>query len=393
MKIAFIGQKGIPTTQGGVERHVEELATRLVRNGHEVLVYTRPTYVSKNLKKHKGVELISLPSIFTKHLDAISHTFVSCLNVRKQKVDVIHFHSIGPSLLIWFAKFLNPKVPVIATFHSQCYRHKKWGIIARTALRAGERVCCVASDELVVVSRNLKNRVFKKYKRASKYIPNGVPKYKQVPFFRAKKWGIEKKGDYILYVGRLMESKGVHFLIKAFNELKTDKRLVIVGDEVHTTGYRNYLEKLAKGNPNIIFTGNLKGDSIELAELFSNAYLFVHPSEIEGLSIALLESMSYGVATLVSDIPENMEVIQDVGFSFESGNIKDLKAKLEHLLNNPTKVERVASLAKKRAEKHYSWEAVSNAITDLYVDLNKENKQQVSFPRARYIIQVFKRIF
>ncbi len=206
MKVAFIGQKGIPTLQGGVERHVEELSVRLASQGVEALVYTRPQYVDKKLKKYKGVNLVSLPTIASKHLDALVHTFLVCLNVRKQNVDVIHFHSIGPSLLIWLAKILNPRTPIIATFHSQCYRHKKWGSFATISLKLGESICCVMSDHLIVISRNLKEIVLKKYKRIGEYIPNGVPEYKKIGLKNAKKWGIYEK-EYILYAGRLVKAK------------------------------------------------------------------------------------------------------------------------------------------------------------------------------------------
>ncbi len=390
MRIAFIGQKGIPTSQGGVERHVEELTTRLVLRGCEVLVYTRPSYVDKNLRKYKGVELISLPSVFTKHLDAITHTFVACLNVRKQNVDIIHFHSIGPSFLIWFAKIINPRTPIIATFHSQCYRHKKWGIFARFSLKLGERICCIASDSLVLVSRNLKRMVLDKYKRNGVYIPNGVPSYETVNLKLAKKWGLRRK-EYILFAGRLMESKGVHYLIKAFNLIRTNKKLVIAGDEMYTKGYKNKLEKLASGNDRIIFTGNLDGNSLELAELFSNAYLFVHPSEIEGLSIALLETMSYGVPALVSDIPENVEVIQKAGFTFKNKNTSDLRNKLERLLRDPINVRKKAQEGRARVKEHYSWEAVSSEILDLYKAELKNHQSNKKFPRTKYFIEVLKR--
>lgn len=393
MKIAFIGQKGIPTQQGGIERHVEELATRLVLRGCEVVAYTRPQYVDKNLKEYKGVQLISLPTIHTKHLDALAHTLFACFNVGRHKVDVIHFHSIGPSLLIWLAKLLNPRTPVVATFHLQCYRHKKWGKFAQFSLRLGEALCCLGSDDLIVVSRNLKKMVLKKYKRIASYIPNGVPDYKRVEAKEIKKWGLQKE-SYLLYVGRLVESKGVHYLIEAFNRLKTDKKLVIVGDEQHSDGYEKRLKEMAKGNSNIIFTGNLAGNSRSLAELFSNAYFFVHPSEIEGLSISLLETMSYARAALVSDIPENMEAIQTAGFLFKNTDVDDLTAQLEKLLANPIEVAKKGIEAKKRVDESYSWEAVSDDILNLYKELKLEiSKEKTQFPRIKYAKRLFGEIF
>ncbi len=385
MKIAFIGQKGIPTHQGGIERHVEELAIRLVSQGCEVIAYTRPYYVDKNLKEYKGIQLISLPTIRTKHLDAIVHTFFACLNVGKHKVDIIHFHSIGPSFWIWLAKLLNPRTPIVATFHLQCYRHKKWGKFAKLSLKIGEIICCLLSDKLIVVSRNLKRMVHRNYKRTADYIPNGVPSYKRVKADEINKIGLKKEG-YILYVGRLVESKGAHYLIEAYNHLETEKKLVIVGDEAHSDGYETKLKEMSKGNSNIVFTGRLEGNSRLLAELFSNAYLFVHPSEIEGLSISLLETMSYARAALVSDIPENIEAVQSAGFSFKNGDSKDLVFQLKKLMEMPSQVHKKGLEAKNRAENHYSWEAVSSKTLVVYRELkNNRDCRKEFFPRLRYI--------
>ncbi len=393
MKIAFIGQKGIPVQQGGIERHVEELATRLVSRGCQVIVYTRPQHVDKKLKKYKGVQLISLPTIHTKHFDALVHTFFACLNVGKHKVDIIHFHSIGPSFWIWLAKLLNPRTPVVATFHLQCYRHKKWGHFARMSLQIGEVVCCLASDSLIVISRNLKRMVFEKYKKIANYIPNGVPDYKKVIAKEIKKWGLEE-GGYILYAGRLVESKGLHYLIEAYNRIETDKKLVIAGDELHPDGYEKKLKYMANKNPNIIFTGRLDGNSRLLAELLANSYLFVHPSEIEGLSISLLETMSYSKAPLISDIPENIEAVQDAGFSFKGGDVDDLTAQLKKIFANPKEVYQKGIKAKKRVEKHYSWEIISDKTLDIYKELRSENcNKKVFFPRLKYIKNFLTAIF
>ncbi len=153
MKIAFIGQKGIPAKSGGVETHVEDLSTRLVELGHEVLVYTRPNYTDKNLKEFKGVKLVSLASVATKHFDAISHTIRACFDVVRQDVDVVHFHSIGPSSMIWLVKLLKPGLPVVATFHTRCYEHQKWGRFAKFCLKAAEAICCKFSDQTIAVSK------------------------------------------------------------------------------------------------------------------------------------------------------------------------------------------------------------------------------------------------
>jgi len=352
MKIYFIGQKGIPAIHGGVEKHVEDLSTRLVKAGHEVFVYTRPNYTDKNLKKYRGVNLISLPTIATKHLDAIAHTFSACLDLMRRDVDIIHFHSIGPSSLIWLAKLLKPGVPVIFTFHTKCYEHKKWGVLAKLYLKIGEGIACRLADKVIVISPTLAEYTKLKYKISANYIPNGVSLPKIIKAGKIKKWGL-KKDSYILTVTRLVGHKGVQYLIEAYKNLKTKKKLVIVGDGVYTDNYVNELKAMAEVNRNIIFTGNQTGK--ELAELFSNAYLFIQPSESEGLSIALLEAMAYKNCVLVSDIPENADVIKNCGVTFKNKSVISLRAKLNYLLKHPQLVKKFELSAKLRVRKTYNW--------------------------------------
>lgn len=365
MRIVFIGQKGIPATYGGVEKHVEDLATRLVRDGHEVLVYTRKNYTSDKLKSYKGVELISLPSIATKHLDAISHTFLACLDVIfRQKADVVHFHSIGPSLLSWMVKIFKPRTRLVATFHSQCYNHQKWGAMARFFLHLGERMICTVPDKTFTVSKSLTNYAAQKYGKNTIYIPNGVEMPTERDANEIKKWGLEK-GNYIVTISRLVRHKGIHYLIDAYKQIGTDKKLVIVGDGAFTDDYVQELKDLADNNPNIIFTGNQTGDVLQ--ELFSNAFLFVQPSESEGLSIALLEAMSYGLPVLVSDILENVEIVDNVGFIFVNKNVADLTLKLKAILMmDETVLHENAANLRAIARKNYNWENIVREIETLY---------------------------
>jgi len=363
MKVYFIGQKGIPAIYGGVERHVEDLATRLVVAGHEVFVYVRPNYTNKKIKKYKGVNLISLPSIATKHLDAITHTFRACLDLIKRDVDIIHFHSIGPSSLIWLAKLLRPSVPIIFTFHTKCYEHKKWGGLAKMYLKFGEMIACHLADKVIVISPSLARYVKLKYKVSSTILPNGVSKLSSVKANKIKKWGLEKN-DYILTVTRLVGHKGIQYLIAAFNGLKTKKKLVIVGDGAYTDNYVKELKAAAEGNKNIIFTGNQSGR--ELAELFSNAYLFVQPSESEGLSIALLEAMAYKKCVLVSDIPENLYVSKGVGLSFINKSVNSLRIKLRYLLNHHKLVVNYGLSAQARVKEYYNWDKIVKDTIEVY---------------------------
>ncbi len=391
MKIAFIGQKGIPSKSGGVEKHVEDLSVRLAGLGHEVLVYTRPNYSDPSMVKYKGVKLISLPSIATKHLDAITHTFRACLDVAKRDVDVIHFHSIGPSSMLWLVKLLKPGVPVVVTFHCQDYYHQKWGILARAYLKFGEIIACKLADRTITVSKTLKDYAARNYKTAADYIPNGV----EIPSNESSERGIKyfglKKDAYILAVSRLVKHKGLQYLIEAFKQIKTDKKLVIVGGGAYTDKFVHQLKEMAKVDKRIIFTGPQSGPIV--GELFANSYLFVQPSESEGLSIALLEAMSHGKTTVVSDIPENKEAIGYTGFTFRSKCPADLMGKLNCLLRNPKIVSEMGQLEKKRVKEEYNWGSIVDKIVKLYDNALSVKKQERRALKKLKFAQKFLNLF
>ncbi|MCD6435080.1 MAG: glycosyltransferase family 4 protein, partial [Clostridiales bacterium] len=364
MKIAIIGQKGIPAKIGGVEKHVEGISLELAKMGHEVYVYTRPSYTDKNLAKYKNVNLISIPSINTKHLDAISHTFLACLDIIfNRKFDIVHFHSIGPSALIFMIKIFRPKLPIVATFHCQDYYHQKWNKFARGCLRIGERIACKSPDKVITVSEILKAYTNSRYNVEAEYIPNGAVLQTQEEAQEIKNiWNLEKD-SYFLTTSRLIRHKGIHYAIQAYNNLKTDKKLVIAGNGFFTDDYARSLKELAHKNKNIIFTGVQSGKI--LAELYSNAYLLLQPSESEGLSLSLLEAMSYGTPILASDIPENKEALGGAGFTFKNKDTDDLEKKMRELLD--------FNLAKSKTEKEisrirdiYNWPKIVKDIVLVY---------------------------
>lgn len=363
MKIYIIGQKGMPAIGGGVETHVHNLSLKLAEKGHDVFVYTRYSYSNKKVKKYQKVNLIPLPSIKTKNLDAISHTILACFDfILKRKADVIHFHSIGPASLIWLVKILRPRVKVVFTFHSQCYFNTKWGKFAKRYLSFGEKIGCKMADEVIVVSKNLKKYVEEKYKRQVSYIPNGVNIGKIIPANLIKNnWNLEED-SYILSVSRLVKNKGLEYLIEAYNKISTDKKLVIVGDGP----YINKLLQLASGNKNIIFTGRQYGEI--LSELYSNASLFIQSSEAEGLSISLLEAISYKLKILISDIEANKEVMGPEAITFESKNSLDLAKKLEFSLNKNDfdNVDKNKEKIYNKIMSYYNWDDITDKTIGLY---------------------------
>lgn len=375
MRIAMIGQKGIPAIYGGIEKHVEELSVRLADFNLDILVYCRPWYGNNGERARifKGVNLVYLPSLKTKHLDAITHTFLSTLHALYKKVDIIHYHGVGPSLLAWLPRILSPQTKVISTFHCIDRKHQKWGFFARLSLRMGEWCACHFVHETIAVSRVLQHYCNEAYDCEAVYIPNGVSiEEGKINDDLIKSFGLSKN-NYIAMFARLVRHKGAHYLIEAYKKLDTDVKLIIVGDSSFTDDYVKELKNLAADNPNIIFTGFQSGETLK--QLFGNALFAVHPSESEGLPIAVLEAMSYGKIVLCSDIPENLEAIGDNGFTFANKDIFDLKDKMEILIDNKKDLPALGNRAKEFVKKNYNWANIAGQSVNLYVSLAEEGER------------------
>lgn len=364
MKIAFIGQKGIPAKSGGVERHVEFLSIQLKNLGHEVLVYNRCGYTPEKLENFKGVRLIYKSFINQKNLANITHTFLSSLDVLRRKQDIIHYHGVGPSLLLWLPKIFNPRVKLVATLHSFDYDNEKWSRFAKMMLRLGEKAMFTWADAVIVLTPATQEYAKKKYGRETWLIPSGTELDKNIADNFVKLSGLEAD-QYIFSASRLIKLKGLQYLIAAFKDLATDKKLVIAGDGE----YEDELKELAKDDKRIIFIGNQSGDN--LRQLYAHAYLFVQASEMEGLSLSLLEAMGHGSACLASDINGNKEALRDTGFYFQSRNIKDLEEKLNYILDHSEEVKQKADLAYERACKEYDWRKVAEKTITAYSELLK----------------------
>jgi len=369
MKIAMIGQKGIPATYGGIERHVEEISVRLAAMGHDVTVYCRPYYTTVP-GPYKGVRLAMLPSVNTKRLDTFSHSFLSTVSAVFSGFDVIHYHALGPSLMSFIPDFMGKKV--VATIHGLDWQRDKWGGEAKKILKLGEWCSAKFPDRTVVVSKTLKKYYDTKYKMNSDYIPNGIqqPAMRKADIIR-EKFGLET-GGYVLFVGRLVPEKGCTQLVEAFKQVKTDVKLVIAGGSSHSDAYEDGLKAYAKSDDRIIFTGYVYGETLE--ELYGNARLYIQPSFLEGLPIALLEALSYGMPSLISDIPENIEVMEglpgiDLGrFSFKVGDAADLRDRLSWLLAGGIP-EDAGTILKAHVFKEYDWDDIAAKTARLYEEV------------------------
>jgi len=378
MRIAMIGQKGIPALYGGIERHVDELSKGLVELGQDVFVYSRPWYSKERKSEIDGVKVIYTPSLKSKHFDAISHTFISIIHATLKDFDVIHIHGVGPALMAWLPKFIKPRQKVVVTFHCIDRKHQKWGIFARIMLRLGEYSACRFADRTITVSRTLNQYCSEAYDSMTQYIPNGVTLNKANGSNELTQFGIEPN-EYIVMISRLVRHKGAHYLIDAYKQLKKrnpeilgNKKLVFVGDSAFTDDYVKELREMGASDSDIVFTGFQSGETLK--QLFENAYICVHPSESEGLPICVLEAMSYGLPVLASDIPENMEVVEEAGLSFENKNIEDLATKLEKYLPQDEKLIEIGENAREFVDKNYNWKDISQEVSGLYFDLKPECK-------------------
>lgn len=377
MRVAFIGQKGLPAKNGGIEKHVEEIAVRMAKKGHKVFVYVRNNYTSKKLKSYKGVELTHLPSISTKHLDAISHALFASVHSLFCRYDIVHYHGIGPTFFAWIPKYLGWKVKVVATFHYQDYYHQKWGSFARNCLKLGEYVTCKIPDKTIVINKALALVAKEKYKRETVLVPNGSDISYSEQIDAISRWGLKEK-KYMLFLGKLSALGGAHYLVEAFKQLEDTSRisnnfkLVIASERLHAEDYIKYLHQISKGRTNIISIGKQTGEPLE--QLLSHAYLIVQPSVVEDNPIPLLEAMSCGLAPLVSDIKQNLEITEGNGFSFVSESVMDLRDKLAYLLSKPEEVKEQGLLAKKRIQQEFSWDSVVIKTIDIYDNLISKKK-------------------
>lgn len=372
MKIAMIGQKGLPSLHGGIETHVEHLSTRLVRAGHEVTVYARPWYSPGTSDRYNGVRIVRLPSLHTKHLDAITHTFFALLHACLFNApDVIHVHGVGPSLLAWIARLLSPSSVVITTFHCIDREHGKWGALARWALHMGEKMCVNSPHQTIAVSKTLCNYIEVAYGKRAHYIPNGIaPVRATTNDVVLHPFGL-RSNQYVAMVSRLVPHKGAHVLIDAWKratrkrpDLFRDLKLAIVGDSAFTDDYVRKLKNLAGGDDSIVFTGYQRGDALQA--LFAGAKCIVHPSQSEGMPIAVLEAMSYGKAVLASDIPENKEVVEEHGMLFSTGDVDDLVDQLITLLSDEMHMASIGHGARAFVENDFNWDDIAAETLRVY---------------------------
>jgi glycosyltransferase involved in cell wall biosynthesis len=360
MRIAMIGQKGIPARYGGIETHVEAISTRLTERGHTVFVYCRPYYTLID-GTYKGVELVKVPTIKNRHLDCAVHTVVSTAHVLSMKPDVVHYHALGPSALSFIPRLAGART--VATVHGLDWRGDKWGTAATMLLKACEYTACHFPTRSVVVSPVLKRYFKEKYKRDVIYIPNGVKLGESRPPDNIGKFGLSPD-EYYLFVGRLGPEKGCHVMIEAFSRVKTAKKLVVVGSPHLNIAYEERLREMA--DDRVVFTGAIYGDL--LTELWNGAYAVIHPSVTEGMSLSLLEAMAHGKCVIVSGIPENLEVVGEGALRFKVGDVDDLARVISEIEVDVDTVREFGAKSVTRVKETFDWRKIVDSLERVYLE-------------------------
>ncbi len=358
LRVAFIGGRGLVSKYSGIESYYEQIGAELTRLGHEVTVYCR-TYFTPPIEEYKGMRVRRLPTIRSKHLETVAHTFLSSVHAMFSGYDLVHYHCLGPALFSFLPRLTGKKT--VVTVQGLDWQRRKWGRIASQVLRWGEAAAVTLPDATMVVSQTLQRYYWGRYGRYTLYIPNGATlRPKRAPR-RLAEWGLTPD-NYVLYLGRFSPEKNCHLLINAFEGIPTGMKLVLAGGSSHSD---NYVESLRRHeSQQVRLLPWVSGEDLD--ELLSNAAVFVLPSDLEGLSLALLDAMAAGVCALTSDIPENQEVVAGAGFTFKRGDQSDLTRVLDLLIRNPELRRQMAAKGEQQIQEQYLWPDIARSIEKAY---------------------------
>lgn len=354
--------------EGGIEIVVKELCTRMAKNGYTVTCYNRSGHHVSGAEydkktEYEGINQKCVPTIEKKGLAAVSSSFFAALYSAFGKYNVVHIHAEGPAFFSWLPKLLGKRV--IVTVHGLDWQREKWKSgFGSKFIKQGEKNAVKYADEIIVLSKGVHDYFRNQYGRETRFIPNGVnrPEIRKAELI-TDKFGLTKD-SYILFLGRLVPEKGIRYLVEAFKNVKTEKKLVIAGGSSDTDSFMKELKELAKDDKRIIFTGFVQGQMLE--ELYSNAYIYTLPSDLEGMPLSLLEAMSYGNCCLVSDIQECTEVVEDKALIFKKSNVQDLQNKLQEACDRTEKVMELKQQAADYICKKYNWDDVVEETLKLY---------------------------
>lgn len=354
MRIAFLGTRGIPANYGGFETFVEDVAVRLAERGHHVTVYCRSSHYEERAGGYRGVRLVHLPTVHTKHFDSISHTLLSTLHMIFDGADVSCYCSSGNSTFIWLARMTGVKV--ILNTDGLEWERAKWNRLAKIYFKIAEWIAARFANVLVADSRVIKDYYKRRFGVDTTFVAYGADIVERGYGQDLLESVGVKPDSYFLFVSRLEPENNAHLLIKAFEGVETDKVLLIVGSAPFADDYIRELKSTK--DPRIQFPGALYGDTYRALQ--ANAYAYVNAMEVGGTHPAILEAMGAGNCVLVSDISYNVEAVADAGVPFRSRNIDDLRAKLQFLVDNPEEVTRLRRVAVERVKAEYDWDRITD---------------------------------
>lgn len=362
MNIAFLGTRGIPASYSGFETCVEQLGQRLVERGHQVTVYCRSHHITYEGTHYKGMRLVKLPTIANKYLDTIVHSFISSLHAITQRYDVALYFIAGNSPVTWIPRLVGTKT--VLNVDGLDWKREKWPSLAKKYIQFAEYLATKLPAVYITDSRVVQSYYRDRFGSEPPYIPYGSEVELVPPGDTLARFGLEP-GGYVLFVGRLVPENCAHHLVEAFRGLDTDLKCVIVGDAPYAEEYVASLKARAQGDRRVVLTGYVFGRGYY--ELGSNAYVFVETSGVGGTHPALVEAMAFGNCVVVHGTPENLETIGDAGFSYDGKTgAESLREVLRHLLANPDLIEEYRERARRRAQAHYSWEAITDAYERLF---------------------------
>lgn len=375
MKIGVIGAKGLPPKQGGIEHYCAEIYPRMVAQGHSVDLYARSSYTGLPpfaKDAFEGVKVVSLPCPGLRGADAFVTSALGAVGASTAQYDVLHFHALGPSLFTWIPKIAS-SAKIVVTCHGLDWQRNKWGKKSSDLIQLGERAAVHFADEIIVVSKELQSYFMRTYGRETVYIPNAPATYanSDPDFNYVKALGLSPQ-KYILFLGRLVPEKCPDLLVHAFQSLQHQGwKLVLVGGDSDAVPFASDLREQTASNLNILFTGELSG--ARLAEVVRGAGLFVLPSNLEGMPLALLEAMQEGIPAVVSDIPPHRELLgSERGILFKVGSAEDLSDRLAWVINHPEEMAIMAKKAKNYLEANHRWEQLSQKMLHVFERLSTQ---------------------
>jgi glycosyltransferase involved in cell wall biosynthesis len=358
MRIAMVGSRGIPARYSGVERVVEELTRELTLRDHEVIVYSHAAYAAGTPEPQAGRRIVTW-GVGGKHLETISHTTTAMLDSLRRKVDVVHVHCPGPALMSWIPAAAG--IPIVLTIHAADWRRDKWSPPAKAMLRAGLSMGMRLARKVTAVSETLAEELSSRFDREVLFVPNGIRPARPAPPDLIRQWGLHGD-DYVLYVGRIVPEKRVEMLLRAWGQVATLRKLVVVGDHEESAYGRRC--RLGHAGPRVLFLGMQFGRALE--ELYSNAALVVQPSALEGMSMVMLEAASFGRCILAADIPENVRVFGDCVLYFALDNVAQLADGMSRSLKEEMPRQTLGEKARRRVAALRSWATVGAEMERVY---------------------------